>query len=47
MIKQWWTKIVDYFKKPHLCDTGCQYSKDVGMWPQHSCSNGCIYKDKK
>lgn len=27
----------------HPCDEGCQYSKDVGMWPEHSCGNGCMY----
>jgi hypothetical protein len=27
----------------HPCDDGCQYSKDVGMWPEHSCGNGCLY----
>lgn len=25
------------------CETGCQYAKDVGMFPYYSCGNGCIY----
>jgi len=31
----------------HPCDTGCQYSKDIGMWPEYSCGNGCIYDTKE
>jgi len=31
----------------HPCDEGCQYAKDVGMWPQHSCGNGCVYDKHK
>jgi NTP pyrophosphatase (non-canonical NTP hydrolase) len=30
----------------HPCTNGCQYSKDVGTWPEHSCGNGCMY-DKR
>lgn len=26
------------------CDNGCQYSKDIGMWPRHACSGECIYE---
>ena len=27
----------------HPCDNGCQYAKDIGMWPEHSCGSGCMY----
>jgi hypothetical protein len=27
------------------CADGCQYSKDVGMWPEHSCAAKCIYSE--
>lgn len=27
-----------------LCADGCQYAKDVGMWPEHSCGGECQYK---
>lgn len=30
----------------HVCDNGCQYSKDVGMYPEHSCSNECMMEKK-
>lgn len=26
------------------CANGCQYAKDVGMWPEHSCGGECQYK---
>lgn len=26
------------------CADGCQYSKDVGMWPEHSCAGKCMYE---
>ena len=25
------------------CGDGCQYSKDIGMWPEHSCGDKCMY----
>ena len=25
------------------CASGCQYSKDVGMWPEHRCVGACQY----
>ena len=30
-------------EQAHPCDNGCQYSKDVGMWPEHSCGSKCMY----
>jgi hypothetical protein len=36
------TKLADVLDRAD----GCQYSKDVGMWPEHSCVNGCMY-DKR
>lgn len=27
------------------CADGCQYSKDVGMWPEHSCAAKCMYSE--
>lgn len=30
----------------HPCDAGCQYSKDLGMYPEYSCSGKCMYEDK-
>lgn len=27
-----------------LCAQGCQYAKDVGMWPEHSCGGECQYE---
>jgi hypothetical protein len=31
--------------EPEPCKKGCQYSKDVGMWPEHRCSGECVYAE--
>jgi hypothetical protein len=32
-------------KGAEVCRTGCQYSKDVGAWPEHSCAGVCVYAE--
>jgi hypothetical protein len=31
-------------KKHEYCADGCQFSKDVGMYPEYSCSGLCVYE---
>ena len=30
-------------QKPHPCVNGCQHSKDVAMYPEHTCGGNCWY----
>jgi hypothetical protein len=31
------------FQPAKVCKDGCQYSKDVGLYPEHQCARVCVY----